>query len=245
MRFIVASSLRWRYLVVAAAAALIVFGSQTLAGQKVDVFPEFAPITVELQTECLGLSPSEVGQLVTVPLENGLQGVPGVNRIRSESVPQLSAIFLFFKNGTDILQARQLVQERLAQAAPTLPTWCTPPALYPIVSATSRRDPDRAVVQEPRPARPLARRPVHDPPAIARRARRGQRRHLGRAAQGGAGTGAIRPAAPIQRPAQRAARHDGQRGRRRRPEVHLRSEDRHRRAGSRHRISGSASATCR
>ncbi len=138
MRFIVASSLRWRYLVVAAAAALIVFGSQTLADQQVDVFPEFAPITVELQTECLGLSPSEVGQLVTVPLENGLQGVPGVNRIRSESVPQLSAIFLFFKNGTDVLQARQLVQERLAQAAPTLPTWCTPPALYPIVSATSR-----------------------------------------------------------------------------------------------------------
>jgi CzcA family heavy metal efflux pump len=138
MRFIVGSSLRWRYLVVAAAAALIFFGSQTLAGQKVDVFPEFAPITVELQTECLGLSPSEVGQLVTVPLENGLQGVPGVNQIRSESVPQLSAIFLFFKNGTDVLQARQLVQERLAQASPSLPTWCTPPALYPIVSATSR-----------------------------------------------------------------------------------------------------------
>jgi CzcA family heavy metal efflux pump len=138
MRFIVASSLRWRYLVVAGAAALIFFGTQTLAHQKVDVFPEFAPITVELQTECLGLSPSEVGQLVTVPLENGLQGVAGVNRIRSESVPQLSAIFLYFKSGTDVLQARQLVQERLAQASPTLPTWCTPPSLYPIVSATSR-----------------------------------------------------------------------------------------------------------
>lgn len=138
MRFIVASSLRWRYLVVAAAGALIFFGAQTLGHQKVDVFPEFAPITVELQTECLGLSPSEVGQLVTVPLENGLQGVPGVNLVRSESVPQLSAIFLYFKNGTDILQARQLVQERLSQAAPTLPTWCTPPQLYPIVSATSR-----------------------------------------------------------------------------------------------------------
>jgi CzcA family heavy metal efflux pump len=138
MRFIVASSLRFRYLVVAAAAALMFFGSQTLGHQKVDVFPEFAPITVEIQTECLGLSPSEVEQLVTVPLENALAGVPGVYEVSSESVPQLSAIFLYFRNGTDVLQARQLVQERLAVASPTLPSWASPPALYPIVSATSR-----------------------------------------------------------------------------------------------------------
>ncbi len=138
MRFIVGSSLRFRYLVVAGAAALMFFGIQTLGHQKVDVFPEFAPITVEIQTECLGLSPSEVEQLVTVPLENALQGVPGVYETDSESVPQLSAIFLYFKNGTDVLQARQLVQERLTAAASTLPSWASPPALYPIVSATSR-----------------------------------------------------------------------------------------------------------
>ena len=138
MRFIIGSSLRYRYLVVAAAAALVFFGAQTLGHQKVDVFPEFAPISVEIQTECLGLSPSEVEQLVTVPLENALQGVPGVDQVRSESVPQLSAIFLYFKNGTDVLQARQLVQERLSAASPTLPSWAAPPALYPIVSATSR-----------------------------------------------------------------------------------------------------------
>jgi len=138
MRFIIRSSLRYRYLVVAAAAALVLFGVQTLGHQKVDVFPEFAPVSVEIQTECLGLSPTEVEQLVTVPLENALQGVPGVNQIRSESVPQLSAIFLYFKNGTDVLQARQLVQERLSASAPTLPTWAAPPSLYPIVSATSR-----------------------------------------------------------------------------------------------------------
>jgi CzcA family heavy metal efflux pump len=138
MRFIIRSSLRYRYLVVAAAAALVLFGVQTLGHQKVDVFPEFAPVSVEIQTECLGLSPSEVEQLVTVPLENALQGVPGVNQIRSESVPQLSAIFLYFKSGTDVLQARQLVQERLSASSPTLPTWAAPPSLYPIVSATSR-----------------------------------------------------------------------------------------------------------
>ena len=73
-----------------------------------------------------------------MPLENALQGVPGVDEVQSESVPQLSAIFLYFKNGTSVLQARQLVQERLRTTAPTLPTWCDPPQLYPIVSATSR-----------------------------------------------------------------------------------------------------------
>jgi CzcA family heavy metal efflux pump len=138
MRFIVGSSLRFRYLVIAAAAALMFFGVQTLGHQKVDVFPEFAPVSVEIQTECLGLSPSEVQQLVTVPLENAVQGVPGVTRVTSESVPQLSAIFLYFKGGTDVVHARQLVQERLSTAAPTLPSWAAPPALYPIVSATSR-----------------------------------------------------------------------------------------------------------
>ncbi len=138
MRTIVAFSLRFRYLVIAGAVALMFFGVQTLSHQKVDVFPEFAPISVEIQTECLGLSPSEVESLVTVPLENALQGVPRVTEIESESVPQLSAIFLYFKNGTDVLQARQLVQERLAAASPTLPSWAAPPALYPIVSATSR-----------------------------------------------------------------------------------------------------------
>jgi CzcA family heavy metal efflux pump len=138
VRFIVRSSLRFRYLLVAATAALMFFGVQTLGHQKVDVFPEFAPVSVEIQTECLGLSPSEVEQLVTVPLENALQGVPGVYETDSESVPQLSAIFLYFKHGTDVLHARQLVQERLTQAASTLPSWASPPAMYPIVSATSR-----------------------------------------------------------------------------------------------------------
>jgi Cu/Ag efflux pump CusA len=61
-----------------------------------------------------------------------------VTDVESESVPQLSAIFMYFSRGTDVLQARQLVRERLAQAAPTLPSWAAPPAIYPIVSATSR-----------------------------------------------------------------------------------------------------------
>ncbi len=138
MRWIVATSLKFRYLVIGFAAAAMFFGVQTLGHQKIDVFPEFAPVSVEIQTACLGLSPTEVESLTTVPLEAALQGVPGVYDIRSDSEPQLSAIFLYFRQGTYYLHARQLVQERLQTTSPTLPTWCDPPQMYPIVSATSR-----------------------------------------------------------------------------------------------------------
>jgi CzcA family heavy metal efflux pump len=138
MRWVVGTSLKFRYLIIGFAIILMYFGTQTLGHQKIDVFPEFAPVSVEIQTQCLGLSPTEVESLTTVPLEAALQGVPGVYDVRSDSEPQLSAIFLYFRSGTKVLQARQLVQERLQTTSPTLPTWCDPPQLYPIVSATSR-----------------------------------------------------------------------------------------------------------
>jgi len=138
VRWIVATSLKFRYLVIGLAVVIMYFGVQTIGHQKLDVFPEFAPVSVEVQTACLGLSPTEVEQLTTVPLEAALQGIPGVYDIRSDSEPQLSAIWLYFNAGTDELHARQLVQEKLQIAAPTLPTWCDPPQVYPIVSATSR-----------------------------------------------------------------------------------------------------------
>jgi len=138
MRWIVATSLRFRYVVAGLAFALLFFGGQLIGHQKIDVFPEFAPVSVEIQTACLGLSPSEVEALTTVPLEAALHGVPGVYYVRSASEPELSAIYLYFRSGTDVLRARQLVQEKLQATAPTLPTWCDPPQMYPIVSATSR-----------------------------------------------------------------------------------------------------------
>jgi CzcA family heavy metal efflux pump len=138
MRWIVASSLRFRFLVMGIAAAMMFFGLQELRDEKVDVFPEFAPTRVEIQTACLGLSAQEVEELVSVPLEDALNGVAGVETVRSESVAQLSAITLLFKRGTDVLKARQLVQERLQTVEPTLPTWAAPPFLMPPVSATSR-----------------------------------------------------------------------------------------------------------
>ncbi len=138
MGWIIGSSLRFRHLVAAAAATMIALGITVLPSMHVDVFPEFAPPRVLIQTACVGLSTSDVEQLVTVPIEAALNGIQGLDDLRSKSVPQLSSIEVLFKEGTDLLQARQLVQERLATVAPTLPTWAAPPVILAPVSATGR-----------------------------------------------------------------------------------------------------------
>jgi len=138
MRWIVGSSLKFRFLVVALAAALMGFGTQQLRDMPVDAFPEFAPPRVEIQTICLGLNAAEVESLVSIPLEQSLNGVEGLDVIRSKSVPQLSSIELLFKEDTDILHARQLVQERVEAVTPSLPTWAAPPFMMPPTSTTSR-----------------------------------------------------------------------------------------------------------
>ncbi|HUR72769.1 MAG TPA: efflux RND transporter permease subunit [Sporichthya sp.] len=138
MRWIVGSSIRFRFLVLAVGAVLMVVGFGQVRSSAVDVFPEFAPPTVEIQTECVGLSPAEVEQVVTTPLEQVLAGVPGLDVMRSSSIEQLSDIVMIFKPGTDVLHARELVQEKLAQVRPTLPNWAAPPAILPPKSSTSR-----------------------------------------------------------------------------------------------------------
>src|SRR4051812_36867311 len=97
MGTIVGTSLKFRFLVVAAAAAMMLVGLWQIPSTRVDVFPEFAPPRVEVQTICLGLSTVDVESLVSVPLEQALNGVAGIDRIRSKSVPQLSSIELIFK----------------------------------------------------------------------------------------------------------------------------------------------------
>src|SRR3990172_1492411 len=138
LRFIVATSLKFRYLVVAIAVGMMYFGMGQLRRMPVDVFPEFAPPLVEIQTISIGLSPVEVESLVTIPLEQALAGVPGLDIMRSKSVPDLSAIKMIFEPGTDLLKARQVVQERVAMVTPQLPTWAAPPIMLPALSATSR-----------------------------------------------------------------------------------------------------------
>ncbi len=138
MKLIIGCSLRFRYLVLALGIVLTWFGLARLRDVPVDVFPEFAPPRVEIQTICLGLSSAEVEQLVSVPLENALNGIPDIEVMRSKSVAQLSSILLIFKTSADEIRARQLVSERMALATKGLPTWAAPPFMMPPLSSTSR-----------------------------------------------------------------------------------------------------------
>ena len=138
MRWIVATSLRLRYLVVVAASMLLVFGIARLRDTPVDVFPEFAPPRVEVQTLCLGLSAKDVEALVTVPMEQALNGIEGLDVLRSRSVSDLSTVQAVFKPGTDLMKARLAVQERVRIATPVLPNWASAPFMIQPLSATSR-----------------------------------------------------------------------------------------------------------
>jgi len=138
MNWLVSSALRFRTLVVAAAVALIVVGVRTADDVPLDVFPEFAPPRVEIQTEAPGLATEEVEALVTVPIENSLNGIPFLDHVRSKSVLGLSSVQLYFKRGSDLITARNLVNERLSQTAARLPKVVNPPVILPPLSSLSR-----------------------------------------------------------------------------------------------------------
>jgi CzcA family heavy metal efflux pump len=117
IRSIVAFSLRFWLLVIGIAVGVIAIGIVQLRAAPVDVLPEYTPAYVEVQTEALGLSAEEVEQIITTPLEADLlNGVEGVDVLRSESVAGLSDIVMVFEPGYDLYQARQMVQERLIGA---------------------------------------------------------------------------------------------------------------------------------
>jgi Cu/Ag efflux pump CusA len=138
LHWIIGSTLRLRLLVLVVAAGVMAFGIVRLREAPVDVLPEFTPPYVEIQTEALGLSANEVEQLITVPLEADLlNGVAGVDTIRSESIPGLSSIVMVFRPGTDIYKGRALVQERLTQAH-ALPNVSKPPLMLQPKSSSSR-----------------------------------------------------------------------------------------------------------
>lgn len=137
MRSIIEGSIRFRLLLIAFAAGIMVVGILQIARMPVDVLPETAPVTVDVQTEAAGLAAPEVESLVTVPLEkNLLEGVLGVTDVTSDSIEGLSDIELHFAPGTDLYHARQLVQERLTGAF-VLPNVSKPPVMLQPVSSTS------------------------------------------------------------------------------------------------------------
>lgn len=138
MRWIIALSLRVRFLAVIVAVVLLVFGITQLRSMPLDLYPEFDPPLVEVQTEALGLSAAEVESLITVPLEADLlNGVAWLDRIYSDSVAGLSTILMVFEPGTDPIRARLMVQERLTQAH-ALPNVSKPPLMLQPLSSNSR-----------------------------------------------------------------------------------------------------------
>ena len=133
-----AGVMKFRLLILAAAIGILALGIVQLRDTSLEVLPEFSPPYAEIQTEALGLSAEEVEQLITVPLEQDLlNGVEGVDVIRSESLPGLSSIVMVFEPGTDIYRGRQLIEERLAQAH-ALPNVSKPPTLLQPLSSANR-----------------------------------------------------------------------------------------------------------
>lgn len=138
LRSIVGSSLNLRFLVVILAVVAMLAGTAQLREMPVDILPEFSLPYVEIRTEALGLSAEEVEQLITTPMEQDLlAGVPWLDTIHSKSVEGLSSIVLIFEPGTEVIRARQMVGERLAQAF-ALPHVSKPPTMIQPLSSTGR-----------------------------------------------------------------------------------------------------------
>jgi CzcA family heavy metal efflux pump len=138
VRWLIQTALKLRVAVVALTVVGFIAGLQVVRHAPLDVFPEFAPPLVEVQTEAPGLSTEEVEALVTIPIENALNGTPYLDQLRSKSVLGLSSVVVLFDRGTDLLDARQFVTERLSRVAPELPSVARPPVLLSPLSSLSR-----------------------------------------------------------------------------------------------------------
>jgi CzcA family heavy metal efflux pump len=138
LQAIVSWSVHNRVVVVALALLLLAGGFYAARDAKLDVFPDFAPPQVVIQTEAPGLSAPEVEQLVTLPVEYAVNGLPRLDVLRSKSIQGLSVVTVVFQDRTDLYRARQLVNERLAELSGQLPLGVKPPRMAPLTSATGR-----------------------------------------------------------------------------------------------------------
>lgn len=130
-------SLRFRGVVVALAILLLGYGAYDLQRAGLDIFPEFSPNLVIIQTESVGLSAEEVELLVSQPIESALGGLIGLESVRSESIQGLSIVTVVFQEGSDVYRNRQLVSERLAGLAGSLPEGVATPVAVPLSSSSA------------------------------------------------------------------------------------------------------------
>src|ERR1051325_1098332 len=138
LRWLVELSLKQRFVVVVAGIVLLVYGGLTATRAPLDVFPEFAPPIVDVQTEAPGMSSEAVEDLISIPLESALNGIPHMTKLKSKSVQGVSQVMMYFEHGTDLFKGRQMVSERVAVAATKLPAPAATPRVMPPLSSTSR-----------------------------------------------------------------------------------------------------------
>lgn len=131
---IIRNSLSNRLFVLVAAGLLLLWGGWQTSRMPVDIFPDLTAPSVVVVAEAHGMSPTEVENLVTFPIETAVNGSPGVRRVRSISSVGLAVITVEFAWGMDILQARQIVAEKLQVARASLPPDLSPPQMTPAAS---------------------------------------------------------------------------------------------------------------
>lgn len=127
-------SLENKFIVLLLGTILFIFGSLSIFTTPVDVLPEFAPPQVVIQTNAPGFASEEVEYLITIPLENVLNGTSHVQTVRSSSIEGLSFITVVFNWGTDVYTARQLVSEKIQRIASSFPAGIKSPILSPVTS---------------------------------------------------------------------------------------------------------------
>src|ERR1700676_3818196 len=136
MRALVTLCVRHFGAVTALSVFALVLGCWAALRSPLDVFPEFVPSQVDVQTEAPGFAPQQVEELVTRQVENAVNGSAGIATMRSESIPGLSVVTITFADGVDVHVARQGISERLSELGSALPAGVGTPKLSPLVSST-------------------------------------------------------------------------------------------------------------
>src|SRR5580765_1915168 len=136
MRWLVGLCVRYAGTLATLTLIALLAGLWATRSAPLDVFPDFVPSTVDIQTEAPGLTAQQVEQLVTKPIENAVGGAPGLATLRSESIPGLSLVTIQFRDNIDLYNARQGIAERLSELGNALPASVGVPRLSPLTSST-------------------------------------------------------------------------------------------------------------
>ena len=139
MRWLVALCVRRSGVVATLTALALALGIWGALQAPLDVFPDFVPSQVDIQTEAPGFTSAQVEELVTKRIENAIGGTQGLDTMRSESIPGLSVITVNFRDDIDVYNARQGIAELLSELGGELPIGVGPAKLSPLVSSTDRK----------------------------------------------------------------------------------------------------------